>query len=127
MGLSVTAGAFTVGLGIKDVNSDGIAADQTPISGSASSVHEEAVNVGVQWAQGPATFSLNYFKVEQERATATAGEDSVEKWTLGAKYAMGPGVDFLGTVQNVKWGDESTTVTNNYKGNAIVGGIEVAF
>ena len=127
MGLSVTAGAFTVGLGIKDVNSEGSAADGTPISGSASSVDEEAVNVGVQWAQGSATLSLNYLKIEQERATATAGEDSVEKWTLGAKYAMGPGVDFLGTVQNVKWGDESTTATNNNKGMAIVGGINVKF
>jgi len=127
MGLSVTAGAFTVGLGIKDVNSEGKAADGTPITGSASSVDEEAVNVGAQWAQGSTTLSLNYFKVEQERATATAGEDSVEKVTLGAKYAMGPGVDFLGTVQNVKWGDESTTATNNNKGMAIVGGIAVKF
>jgi len=127
MGLSVTAGAFTVGVGLKDVNSDGIAADQTAISGSASSLDEEAVNVGASWAQGSTTLSLNYFKVEQERATATAGEDSVEKWTLGAKYAMGPGVDFLGTVQNVKWGDESTAATNNNKGTAIVGGIKVTF
>ena len=68
-----------------------------------------------------------YFTSEMELATATTGEDSVEKWTLGAKYEIGPGVDFLGTVQNVKWSDEGTIAANNNKGTVIVGGIEVAF
>jgi hypothetical protein len=127
LGLSVTAGAFTVGASMKDVGSEGSAADGTSISGSASSLDEEAVNVGVSWAQGATTLSLNYFTTEQERSSAVTGEDSVEKWTLGAKYAMGPGVDFLGTVQNVHWKDEGTVATNNNKGTAIVGGIAVKF
>jgi hypothetical protein len=127
LGLSVTAGAFTVGASMKNVDSEGSAADGTSIAGSANSLDEEAVNVGIQWAQGSTTLSLNYFTTEQERASAVTGEDSVEKWTLGAKYAMGPGVDFLGTVQNVHWKDETTTATNNNKGTAIVGGIAVKF
>ena len=126
-GLSVTAGAFTVGASMKDVKSEGKAANGTAVTGSATSNDEEAITAGVQWAQGASTLSLNYFTSEMELATATTGEDSVEKWTLGAKYEIGPGVDFLGTVQNVKWSDEGTIAANNNKGTVIVGGIEVAF
>jgi predicted porin len=112
---------------MKDVKSEGKVAAGTPVTGSATSLDEEAITAGIQWAQGATTLSLNYFTTEQERATATTGEDSVEKWTLGAKYVMGPGVDFLGTIQNVKWSDEGTVAANNNKGTAIVGGISVAF
>jgi hypothetical protein len=127
VGLSVVAGAFTVGASMKDVSSEGKNAAGAPVTGTDASLNEEAVNVGLQWAQGDATLSLNYFTTEQERATATTGEDSVEKWTVGAKYVMGPGVDFLGTIQNVKWSDEGTVAANNNKGTAIVGGIAVKF
>ena len=127
LGLSVAAGAFTVGASMKDISSEGSAADGTSISGSANSLDEEAVNVGVRWIQGSTTLALNYFTTGQEMSSAVTGEDSVEKWTLGASYAMGPGVNFLGTIQNVHWKDEGTTPANNNKGTAVVGGISVAF
>ena len=127
VGVSVAAGAFTVGASMKEVSAEGKAADGTSMSDNAASPDEEAVTAGVQWAQGGATLSLNYFTTEMELTSATTGEDSVEKWTVGAKYAMGPGVDFLGTIQNVKWSDEGTVAANNNKGTAIVGGIAVKF
>jgi outer membrane protein OmpU len=127
VGISVAAGAFTVGASMKEVSAEGNAADGTSMADSATSPDEEAVTAGVQWAQGGATLSLNYFTTEKELTSATTGEDSVEKWTVGAKYAMGPGVDFLGTIQNVKWSDEGTVAANNNKGTAIVGGIAVKF
>ena len=127
VGLSVAAGAFTVGASMKEVSAEGKAADGTSMSDNAASPDEEAITAGVQWAQGDATLSLNYFTTEMELTSATTGEDSVEKWTVGAKYVMGPGVDFLGTIQNVKWSDEGTVAANNNKGTAIVGGIAVKF
>jgi hypothetical protein len=122
LGASTTMGAFTVGLGWKDVKPA-----QTGVVGTATSLESETINGGVQWAQGATTLSVNYFKVEMPLAVADTGEDTLTKWTLGAKYAMGPGVDFLGTVQSVNWSDETAVTTDSNKGMAIVGGIKVAF
>jgi len=127
IGLSTTMGAITVGASMDDISSDGKLASGAPVSGSASSLDAEGINVGASWNQNGTTLSLNYYKKEMELATGTAGEDSMEKWTLGAKYELGKGVDFVGTVQNAKWGDESNAATTNNKGTVIVGGINVAF
>ena len=72
--------------------------------------------------------SLGYFNSSMPRATATAGDDEATKWVLGADYAMGPGVNFVGTVASVKWDDEANTNTaNNNKGVAVIGGVKIAF
>ena len=132
LGASTTMGAFTVGAGYKEVSATGTAlttatTGSSSLSGSANSADEEVVNVGAQWAQGKTTLSLNYFRSEMEKATGTEGEDSLEKWTLGGKYAMGPGIDFVGTVQNIAWNDEGDVAINNNKGTAFVGGVAVKF
>jgi hypothetical protein len=129
LGVSTTMGAITVGAGYKEIDTKGhqIGGRQISLSGTANSQDEEAVNFGISWAQGKTTVALNYFNVEKEMASATDGEDSVTKWTLGLKYGMGPGIDFLGTVQNVNWQDEGTLALNNNKGTAFVGGVAVKF
>ena len=132
LGASATMGAITVGAGYKEVATTGKAlttatTGNVSLSGTANSKDEEVVNVGVAWTQGKTTVALNYFNSEMEMATATDGEDSLTKWTLGLKYGMGPGIDFLGTVQNVNWQDEGTLAENNNKGTAFVGGVTVAF
>jgi hypothetical protein len=132
LGASTTMGAFTVGVGYKEVSTTGKAlttatTGPSSISGTATSDDEEVVNVGVAWTQGKTTLALNYFKSEMELATGTEGEDSLTKWTLGAKYGMGPGIDFVGSVQNVAWGDEGDLAVNNNKGTAFVGGVSVKF
>jgi len=136
IGASTTFGAFTVGAGYKEINTHGNrlatsgagSSTSSELSGSATSKDEEVHNVGIMWKQGPTALSLNYFNVDMDMATATEGEDAVTKWTLGGTYNVGPGVDFVGTVQNVKWSDEDSNIAiNNNKGTAFVGGIQVAF
>jgi hypothetical protein len=132
LGISTTMGAITVGAGYKEVSSAGeslptATTGSRSLSGTANSKDEEAVNVGAQWAQGKSAISVNYFKNEMEKATTVDGADSVTKWTLGYKYSMGPGIDFLGSVQNINWNDEGDVPSNNNKGTAIVGGVKVAF
>jgi outer membrane protein OmpU len=130
LGASTTMGAFTVGVGYKEIDSTGNRLSGTSVvgmSGSANSKDEEVVNVGVSWAQGKTTLALNYFSAEMPLATATEGEDSLTKWTVGAKYGMGPGIDFVGTVQNIVWSDEGAAATDNNKGTAFVGGVAVKF
>jgi len=127
IGASVTMGSITIGAGMDEHRSQGNVAAGTPVSGTADSLDADGVIVGAQWAQGATTLSLNYFTKSMDLASGVTGSDSTERWTLGAKYAMGPGVDFVGTVQNTKWNDELATATLNNKGTAIVGGINVAF
>ena len=130
LGASTTMGAFTLGAGYKEVTTTGKtigSGGTTSISGTAQSLDEEAVNVGVAWTQGKTTLALNYFQSEMDLAAGTEGEDSLTKWTLGAKQNIGPGIDFLGTVQNVVWSDEGDVAANNNKGTAFVGGIAVKF
>jgi len=132
LGVSTTMGGITVGAGYKEIDTKGhqIGSRQVSLSGTANSQDEEAVNFGVSWTEQKdkkTTLSLNYFNVEKEMASATDGEDSVTKWTLGLNYVMGPGVNFVGTVQNVNWQDEGTLAGNNNKGTAFVGGVSVTF
>jgi len=127
IGVSATMGSITVGAAMDETRSQGNAAGGGSISGTATSLDADGINVGASWAQGGTTLSLNYFNKSMEMSSAVGGEDSVEKWTLGAKYAMGPGVDFVGNIQNVKWDDESAAATLNNQGTIIVGGISVGF
>jgi len=139
IGVSTTMGAFTIGAGWKEVSTTGDASTQftqnaivkpigTPLSGSMHSKDEEAHNVGVAWKQGPTQLSVNYFNSTMEMATTQNGEDSLTKWTLGATHNVGPGVDFVGSIQHVRWDDELSGIAlNNNKGTAFVGGVKVAF
>jgi len=139
LGLSTTFGAFTIGAGYKEVDTTGNAATSftqdsivrpigTPLSGTLDSKDEEVHNVGVAWKQGPTQLSLNYFNSTMEMATTQNGEDSLTKLTLGATHNVGPGVDFVGSIQHVKWDDELSGIAlNNNKGTAFVGGVKVAF
>jgi hypothetical protein len=133
LGASTTMASVTVGLGYKEVTTTGSALASgttvgSSLSGSANSKDEEVVNVGASWTDGKkTTLALNYFQSEMEMSSTTDGEDSLTKWTLGMKYVMGPGIDFLGTVQNIAWSDEGDLTPNNNKGTAIVGGIAVKF
>jgi outer membrane protein OmpU len=139
IGVSTTMGAFTIGAGWKEVSTTGDASTVftqngvskpigTPLSGTIHSKDEEAHNVGVAWKQGPTQLSVNYFNSTMEMATTQNGEDSLTKWTLGATHNVGPGVDFVGSIQHVRWDDELSAVAlNNNKGTAFVGGVKVAF
>ena len=129
LGASTTMGAFTVGVGYKDERSTGDNKNGISMKtlGADSNLTAKTYNVGVQWTQGKASVSANYFKVEMPLSLAVIGDDELTKLTLGAKYAMGPGVDFLASIQNVRWDDELPATANSNKGYAVVGGIKVAF
>jgi len=107
LGASTTMGAFTVGAGYKDERAAGD--DKNGISmktlGGDANLTAKTYNIGVQWTQGKATLSANWFQVEMPLSDSVTGNDELSKFTLGAKYAMGPGVDFLAGVQNVQWSD----------------------
>jgi hypothetical protein len=57
-----------------------------------------------------------------------SGDDEVTKYSVGAVYNMGPGVDLVGTIAHVNWEDElQNNTANNNSGVAAVGGVSVKF
>jgi len=127
--MSTSSGKYTIGAGYKDERStgDNAAGISMKSEGGDNNKTAKTWNAGVSWANGPATLSANYFKVEMPLSATVAGDDELTKLTIGAKYKMGPGVDFLASVQSVNWQDELATAGNSNQGVAFVGGIKVAF
>jgi len=126
-GATVGFGAINIAVGYLDVSDETKTAAGLTQSGTAASADREAVNVGVQYTAGPMKVALNYFNAEAPLATATAGDDAVTKIVLGTTYNMGPGVDFVGSLAQVDWADETAAVGSNNKGTAVVGGFVVGF
>jgi len=126
-GADAAFGAIKVGVAYLDVADEGKNADGSARSGTANSVDAEAMAAGVSYVAGPMTIAMTYFNHERPLASGTAGDDAVTKWTLGTTYNMGPGVDFIGSIQQVSWQDETAAAASNNKGVAIVGGLKVAF
>jgi len=126
---NTTIGAWTLGAGFLETRSTGHDKEGISLSTSGADLNLDAksYNYGVQWTQGKITLSGNYFKYVMPLSVTVTGDDTVTKYTLGAKWAMSPGVDLLGTVQDVNWKDEVLTAGNSNKGVAVIGGINVAF
>jgi len=126
---NATVGAWGIGAGYLETRAVGSTKMGLSMatSGADASAEAKSYNYGVTWNQGNITLSGTYFKYEMPLSTVVSGGDSVTKYTLGAKYAMSPGVDLLGTVQDVTWKDELVTAGNSNSGVAIIGGIHVAF
>jgi len=126
-GADAAFGAIKVGVAFMDVNDQGTNPDATSRSGTANSQDAEATAAGVSYTAGPMVVALTYFNHERPLAAGVAGDDAITKWTLGTTYNMGPGVDFIGSIQQVSWQDEGNAVGNNNKGVAVVGGLSVKF
>ena len=121
-GLNLTAGQFTIGGSFKNID-----AIDSGVEGTANSPEEEGFDIGVQYDLGSTSVSLTYLQSDMPLASGTTGDDSVEAFTIGASYAVGPGIDLLGTAARVEYSDEGTNDANNNDGWAVIGGIGITF
>jgi predicted porin len=121
-GIVVGFGAVSVG-GAYKAQSD----IDTGKGGTANSDESEVYEIGISYASGPFKVSATYLHGEQPLASATQGEDEVDKFQIGGQYNMGPGVDLQGSLTYVDWNDETTADANNNDGWAVVGGVKVSF
>lgn len=118
----VEAAGFALGGGYKVVSD--IDSSQ---SGTATSNDETAYEAGISYGQDAWSVGLTYVSASKELATTTAGEDTVNRTTLGGSYSIGPGIDLLGTLARVNWDDETTADADNNAGWAVIGGVSIAF
>ena len=76
---------------------------------------------------GPWSIGLTYAQANAEGVRTTQGEDVVRRWMLGATYAIGPGVTAMANVLHHRYNDEANVQSNENKGVAVIGGIQLAF
>jgi predicted porin len=118
-GLSLGFGAVTMGVGY---------ADRDDLDSGITANGAESFEVGLTYkANKDLTIGTKYFNSKTPQTTAIAGNDSVDKVSVGASYALGAGVTLVGTIVHVAWDDEATADANNNDGWAAVGGINVSF
>jgi predicted porin len=113
-GLQLGMGAFTVGGGYRVIDNTLGAND-----GSVWSA-------GAAYQAGPIAVSASYLQ-STANGTAVVGDDVVKQTILSAAYTMGPGVDLVGSIFNVKYTDEGNAQTNNNSGGGAVVGIRLMF
>jgi predicted porin len=113
-GLQLGMGAFTVGGGYRVIDNTLGAND-----GSVWSA-------GAAYQAGPIAVSASYLQ-STANGTAAVGDDVVKQTILSAAYTMGPGVDLVGSIFNVKYTDEGNAQTNNNSGGGAVVGIRLMF
>jgi predicted porin len=101
-------------------------------SGASSTVSAagEAWDAGLSYANGPYAVSFAYFSSNTQgdfNSATSTGDDEIEIYQVSAKYTMGPGVDLLGSIGHAEYTDETTNVSNNNKGWAVMTGLSLAF
>jgi hypothetical protein len=122
-GITMGFGAVTIGGSV--LNEDAVDTGQSIL---AANPDMESMDAGVSYKMTPATtVGLTYFNAKKDNASGTAGEDSVTKIGAGITHSLGSGVNFVGTLANVDFEDESTADADNNGGWLAVAGIKVGF
>jgi outer membrane protein OmpU len=122
-GVNIGFGAITIGGSV--LNEDAVDSGQSIL---ATNPDVEAMDVGISYQMSPSTSALLTFRnAKKDNASGTAGEDSVTKVGLGLEHSLGSGVDFVASIAQVEWEDETTDDANNNDGWLAVAGISVGF
>ncbi|CAA7614936.1 conserved exported hypothetical protein [Candidatus Terasakiella magnetica] len=95
----------------------------------------KAFDVGLQYASGPYAVSLAYFRSEVNGALTSTKKDLIEFYQASGKYALGPGVDMLGSVGYAHYKDQrkgtlTTALANDALENSgwtAMSGLSLAF
>jgi hypothetical protein len=114
-GVQLGFGGFAVGGGYRKVDAE------------RSAIDGEAYGFGVSYTMGPFSVGLSHLTSKAEGTFNNTSDDKVEQLLLSAAYTMGPGVDLIGAIFNMKYEDEGGLAANENKGTAAVGGIRLTF
>jgi len=118
-GANIGVGGMTVGFGwLSQSNLD------SGKGGTTASDDREVWDIGIKYAAGDYTVGASYISAEHDSA---GGDDTVEKWGVGASYSLGEGVTGSAGAYHVTWDDVSTALADNNSGWAVVAGVKVAF
>jgi predicted porin len=95
---------------------------------------QEGINAGVAYSSGPMGVSLAYYHGEKDGNNGSAatldGQAERDIIHLSAKYAMGPGVTFAGTLGHAVYSSDDADIDNSVDESAstyVVMGLKVSF
>jgi predicted porin len=95
---------------------------------------QEGINAGVAYSSGPMGVSLAYYHGEKDGNNGSAatldGQAERDVIHLSAKYAMGPGVTFAGTLGHAVYSSDDADIDNSVDESAstyVVMGLKVSF
>jgi len=114
-GLQLGFGQFLVGGGYRKLDAEGATEDGS------------AWGAGVTWTSGPVSVGVNYMESKVEGTTNVAGQDKFKQGMLVGSYNLGPGIDLIGALFNVKYQDETSTPANNNSGGGAAAGVVLRF
>jgi predicted porin len=129
-GTQLTWGGFTVGGAYRKINTNFVTNVGAAASIATSSQAGRIWDAGIQYANGPYAVSFVYFNSQSQgtfNSAVSKGEDELEVYQVSGKYALGPGVDVLATIGHADYKDETTAVSNNNKGWAVMTGLSLTF
>jgi len=122
-GVNIGFGAITIGGSV--LNEDAVDSGQSIL---VTNPDVEAMGVGISYQMSPSTsVSFTFMNAKKDNASGTAGQDSVNKLGLGLEHSLGSEIDFVATIAQVDWEDETTDDANNNDGWLAVAGINIGF
>ena len=130
-GVNIGFGAITIGGSV--LNEDAVDSGQSIL---VTNPDVEAMGVGISYQMSPSTsVSFTFMNAKKDNASGTAGQDSVNKLGLGLEHSLGLGlehslgseIDFVATIAQVDWEDETTDDANNNDRWLAVAGINIGF
>ena len=129
-GTEPEATSFGIKLGMGGVSA-GVAYANFSDSGNND---QEGINAGVAYSSGPMGVSLAYYHGEKDGNNGSAatldGQAERDIIHLSAKYAMGPGVTFAGTLGHAVYSSDDADIDNSVDESAstyVVMGLKVSF
>ena len=95
----------------------------------ATTANPEVQNyaVGVKYAPAGYELGLYYNRVERENTGSISADDTNNRWLIGAKYNIGPGVDLVGTIVKDSYQSETNNPNAENSPFSVIGGIAVTF
>jgi hypothetical protein len=114
-GLQVGASGFMVGGSFRKIDSD------------FSVENGNGWSVGATYTSGPIAVGLSYLASKTDGTAANANSDKLKQTLFSANYALGPGIDLIGSVFHIKWDDEGVAAADHNSGTGVVGGIRLTF
>ena len=122
-GVNIGFGAITIGGSV--LNEDAVDSGQSIL---VTNPNVEAMGVGISYQASTSTsVSFTFMNAKKDNASGTAGQDSVNKLGLGLEHSLGSEIDFVATIAQVDWEDETTDDANNNDRWLAVAGINIGF
>jgi len=84
-------------------------------------------SVGAAYTTGPISLGLSYLSSKTDGLAANTNSDKLKQTLFSANYALGPGIDLIGSVFHIKWDDEGTAAADHNSGTGMVAGIRLTF